>query len=124
MGYTIVNKVTNDVFKYKLVTLVLGDSNLITARNEVAAGLCFYTCLSFCPQGGGVCHTQTSPSGQTPHGQTPPGQTPPCTVHAGIRSTSRRYASYWNAFLLFLQRHPLFNSISEAPLMALISRKS
>ena len=59
---------------------------------------------------------QTSP-GQTPHwadrpppkadtplGRHPPAQcmleyTPPCTVHAGIWSTSRRYASYWNAFL-------------------------
>ena len=32
----------------------------------------------------------------------PPGQTPPCAVHAGIRSTSEWYASYWNAFLLKL----------------------
>ena len=28
-----------------------------------------------------------------------PGQTPPGVVHAGIWSTSGRYASYWNAFL-------------------------
>ena len=27
--------------------------------------------------------------------------TPPCPVHAGIRSTSGRYASYWNAFLFY-----------------------
>ena len=40
------------------------------------------------------------PPGQTPPGQTPPRQTPPCPVHAGIRSTSGRYASHWNAFLL------------------------
>ena len=48
------------------------------------------------------------PPVQTPPGQTPPlpGQThtpwadTPCTVHAGMWSTSRRYASYWNAFLL------------------------
>ena len=65
----------------------------------------------------------------TPRGQTPPGQTTPLAdnpslpvdnpwadtpvpsacydthplraVHAGIRSTSGRYASHWNAFLLF-----------------------
>ena len=47
--------------------------------------------------------------GQTPPGQIPPRQTPrsrplwtftpPCAVHAGIRSTSGRYASHWNAFL-------------------------
>ena len=32
-----------------------------------------------------------TPPGQTPHGQTPP---PPADVYC-----SRRYASYWNAFL-------------------------
>ena len=26
--------------------------------------------------------------------------TPPCALHAGMRSTSRRYASHFNAFLL------------------------
>ena len=40
------------------------------------------------------------PPGHTPPGQTPPRQTPPCPVHAGIRSTSGRFASHWNAFLL------------------------
>ena len=40
-----------------------------------------------------------------PPGQVPPWQVhpqaciPPVPVHAGIRSTSRQYASYWNAFL-------------------------
>ena len=29
----------------------------------------------------------------------PPGQVHPPAMHAGIRSTSERYASYWNAFL-------------------------
>ena len=38
--------------------------------------------------------------GRPPPGRHPPGQTPPYPVHAGIRSTSGRYASYWNAFLL------------------------
>ena len=31
-----------------------------------------------------------------------PGQAPPCTVHTGIWSTSGRYASLWNAILLWL----------------------
>ena len=30
-----------------------------------------------------------------------PGQAPACAVHAGIRSISGRYASYWIAFLYF-----------------------
>ena len=47
--------------------------------------------VSVCP-GGGVCLTACWDA--------PPGQTPPCAVHAGIRSTSGRYASYWNAILL------------------------
>ena len=64
---------------------------------------------------GGVCHPlgrhppeQTPITRQTlphwtdppPWADTPPGQTPhPCAVIAGIRSTSWRYASYWNAIL-------------------------
>ena len=67
---------------------------------------------------------QTAPwadtPGRLPLGRHPPGQipplpsacwdthlhpvhagihTPPCAVHAGIRSTSGRYASHWNSFL-------------------------
>ena len=66
---------------------------------------------------GGVCHTH--PSGtrdKHPLGRHPPGQTPPlgrhtlCVVHAGIRFTSGRYASYWNAFLFTLLK--LFSKIS------------
>ena len=46
----------------------------------------------------------TTPLGRHPPGLEPlpgqtPGQTPPCTVHAGIRRTSGRYVSYWNASL-------------------------
>ena len=41
---------------------------------------------------------QVHPPGQI---HTPQAGTPPM-VHAGIRSTSGRYASYWNAFLLSL----------------------
>ena len=55
------------------------------------------------------------PPGQTPPGRHHPGQTPPCTVHAGIRSTSGRYASYWNAILFFvvLERKQIRNRISR-----------
>ena len=48
--------------------------------------------------------TPSPPPGtrQTPPDQTPPGtwQTPPPETDSSIRSTSGRYASYWNAFLL------------------------
>ena len=41
------------------------------------------------------------PPGRHPHlGRHPPGQTP--SEHYGIWSTSGRYASYWNVFLLSL----------------------
>ena len=36
---------------------------------------------------------------------------PPCPVHAGIRSTSGRYASHWNAF--FLYQHLLCGDIAH-----------
>ena len=49
-----------------------------------------YTCLSFCSQGGVPDHT--CPPGLI----TPP---PPQAAESGIRSTSGRYASYWNTFL-------------------------
>ena len=42
---------------------------------------------------------------QTPPDQTPPPrtrQTPPQEADSSIQSTSGRYASYWNAFLLYL----------------------
>ena len=62
--------------------------------------------VSVCPRGGGVCPIACwdtpSPLGKTPprvdtppgpEADTPLGQTPPPAVHAGIRSTSGRYAS-------------------------------
>ena len=50
------------------------------------------------------------PPEQTPPEQTPPGadppsspeQTPPREADSSIRSTSGRYASYWNAFLFYM----------------------
>ena len=86
--------------------------------------------VSVCPQGGGLpqCMLGYNPPGsRPPQDQTPPNQTPPPpwdqtpppprtrppqTRHtpwsrppreadASIRSMSGRYASYWNAFLLY-----------------------
>ena len=60
--------------------------------NEVCKGYVFTpVCQSFCSQGGGV-----------PGQVHPRAGTPPPAMHAGIRSTSGRYASYWNAFLFWL----------------------
>ena len=36
-----------------------------------------------------------------PQAGTPPSRYTPLAMHAGIQSTSGRYASYWNAFLFF-----------------------
>ena len=151
---------------------------LITARKGNLRRLCFYTCMSFCPQGGvpgqvlpvrytpgryapgqGTPQAGTPRAGTTPRQvpprqvhppkqvhplgrytplgrysprQVPPGRypswagtppwagSPPATVHAGIQSTSGRYASYWNAFLLnyknssnVLNRHFAFQTKKE-----------
>ena len=76
----------------------LQDENvtIITVRNRVVARLCFYTCPSFCSQGGlpkppGQTHPPQFPREQTPPGQTSQADTPgrhpldrhpPCAVHA------------------------------------------
>ena len=45
---------------------------------------------------------QTLPPSRYPPEQTPPGaDTPPGEADSSIRSTSGRYASYWNAFLFY-----------------------
>ena len=49
--------------------------------------------------------------GYTPPAQCMLGYTHPCPMHAGIRSTSGRYAYYWNAFLLFKCSQYLLKSI-------------
>ena len=60
--------------------------NRVQQNNYCPQRSCFYTCLSFCSQGGrGICHTHpwadipwVDTPGQTPPRQThPPGQTPP-----------------------------------------------
>ena len=96
----------------------------VTVRKLSLQRLCFYTCLSVILLTGGSTwagnpprqvHPQagnslagTPPLGRYPTRQVQPPQagTPPgrytllATVHAGTRSTSREYASHWNAFLL------------------------
>ena len=64
-----------------------------------------------CPRGGGclpqcMLECQTPPPDQTdppPNQADPPGpgRPPPREADSSIRSTSGRYASYWNAFLFF-----------------------
>ena len=83
---------------------------IFTARKRSLRRLCFhrylsvqrgeyldrYTPLSRYPPG-----RDPSPGRYTPWAGTHPlGRYPRATVHAGIRSTSGRYASHWNAFLL------------------------
>ena len=82
--------------------------HIITARKRILRRLCFHRCLSV--HGGEYLdryppdrYTTTPPPwAGTPHPHPPTlgRYTPPATVHAGIRSTSGRYASHWNAFLL------------------------
>ena len=49
-----------------------------------------------------------TPQEQTPREQTSPWeQTPPREADSSIRSTSGRYASYWNAFLFYNKRNNL-----------------
>ena len=100
---------------------------IFTGRNEVVAKVMFLQ-VCVCPQGGGGCLPQCmlgcqtlpnqapptpSRTRQTPpdqadpppdqadtHYPPPPGPgTPPREADSSIRSTSGRYASYWNAFL-------------------------
>ena len=108
-------------------------STLITAHKRSLRRLCFYTCLSFCPQGGGVClsacwdtipHRSRHPPGSrlpradSPGADSPPSQSrhppeadsPPRSIHPlGAVHAGRygqkggRYASYWNAILLNIQ---------------------
>ena len=106
------------------------DAHNYRPQTKFGARLSFYTCLWFCSRGGEVPgqvppgrHTpwQVHPQAGTPPRQvhplagTPPGRYtpwdqvphPPDQVHRPtcacweIRSTSRRYASYWNACLLW-----------------------
>ena len=75
----------------------------ITARNEVGARLCFYTCVRFCSHHS--VHAGIPTPGKDPPWQgTPPLQGIPPPLRSAcweIRSTSGPYASYWNVILVF-----------------------
>ena len=109
------------------IFLNLGQNLLLPAETKFWPRLYFYTCLSFCSQGGrgGEYLTRYTPPDQVhpPGPGTPPGtrytprdqihppgpgtpprdqvppHPPPPAANSGIRSTIGRYASYWNAFL-------------------------
>ena len=58
---------------FKYTSLFFYRTQVITARNEVGARLCFYRCVWFCSQGGGGVPDQVPPRDQVP----PPGQVHP-----------------------------------------------
>ena len=83
-----------------------GVKYVVTVRNIVVARQCFYTCLSFCPQGGRgrLSPRQTplgshplerhspwvdTPLGRHPPGRHPPGQTPPTPKWRPLQRTVR-----------------------------------
>ena len=69
--------------------------SIFIARKRSLRRLCFYKCLSVHSGGGGSTSVH---AGIPPHEQTPPPGSRACWE---IRSTSGRYASYWNAILFF-----------------------
>ena len=77
---------------------------LLPAATKLWPRKCFYRCVSV--HRGGVCLSACwdaiPPDGGTPPGpgRPPPDGEPPREADSSIRSTSGRYASYWNAFLL------------------------
>ena len=116
--------------KYNLCCIIL--SQLLPPAKEVWGKVIFYTCLSFCLQGGvclSACWDTTPPwSRHHPPGADTPQSRHPCSRHPPgadppwdqtilpeqtppgnrppacweIRSTRGRYASYWNAILYWL----------------------
>ena len=90
---------------------------IITGRNEIVAKVMFLqVSVIHSVHGGGL--RRTPPAGRTPRtrekpppnqadpprqGEPPgPGRPPPREEDCSIRSMSGRYASYWNAFLSYL----------------------
>ena len=95
------NVIHNVVDNSKFVTFV------ITGRNEVVAKVMFLHVCVILFTGGSPGRENPPRAGRTPPpgrenppgADTPPGADPPRAAHSSIRSTSGRYASYWNAFL-------------------------
>ena len=69
-----------DLFSYFDKIQIEAFETIITVRKQSLQRLCFYTCQSFCSQGGGG--DNPPPPGRYPPGQVhPPGQAPPRQVH-------------------------------------------
>ena len=87
----------------------LGQGNVFTGVCDSVhrGGVCM---LGYHPPGADTASRSRHPPGvdTPPLEQTPPPQSrhPPWEADSGIRSTSDRYASYWNAFL-FYSKHTL-----------------
>ena len=94
---------------------------MVLSHQLICDSHCDFTGVCLSTEGGGglphcmLGYTHTT----TPVGRQPPsqGRHPLCAVHAGIRSTSGRYASHWNAFSLAdginaFQWYNLFQAIS------------
>ena len=98
--------------------LLFAEQRLNTFRNARCLSNCYYRPqtrfakvmflhMSVCPQGGVSKHADTPSTGRLPSRHLPPGRHPwsdiPLRIACWeIRSTSGRYASYWNAILLQL----------------------
>ena len=94
-------------------------SRFLPPANKVWGKVIFFAPVCHSVHGGGGVPGQVPPAGTPPWAGTPQAGTPPWagtppmgrytpwagtppSVHAWIRSTSGRYASYWNAFLFLL----------------------
>ena len=95
-------------------------------------GVCLSACWDTPPPGVDTTPPDQTPLEQTPAGADPPGadtppreQTPPREADCSIRSTSGRYASYWNAFLyiLLLNKDELTAQLGSLTLFIKISFK-
>ena len=96
-SYGVVKKFREEFFTARKRSL--GQGNIFApVCHSVQGGTCPGTPT---PQQVQLPGRYSPPAGTPPGRYTPQAGTPPAAMHAGIRSTSGRYASYWNAFLLF-----------------------
>ena len=70
-------------------------------RTQTKFAKVIFSQVSVCPQVEDVCHTPPT-LGRHPLSSACWDTRTPYPVHAGIQSTSRRYASHWNKFLFNL----------------------
>ena len=105
-------------YKAQLNSLIIQTWKIFTANSSCGKVMFSQTCVKNSVHGwGGVCpkdagiHTPTQgrhpldrhpPPGGHPRWADPHADTPPRTMGCRMRSTSDRYASYWNAFLFYI----------------------